>query len=79
MRPSKPVPYSYRLNRSGVGSTLEQVKAQYPQGEPTHGGYQDSMTGDVGWMYVFVLDAERVVGIRMQRLTADCAQQGEQR
>jgi hypothetical protein len=63
----------------GVGSTLEQVKAQYPQGEPTHGGYQVQMTGDVGWMYVFALDAERVVGIRMQRLTADCAQQGEQR
>ncbi|MCC8247500.1 hypothetical protein [Saccharothrix luteola] len=63
----------------GVGSTLEQVKAQYPQGEPTHGGYQVPMTGDVGWMYVFALDAERVVGIRMQRLTADCAQQGEQR
>ncbi|MFJ6670391.1 hypothetical protein ACIQMJ_04700 [Actinosynnema sp. NPDC091369] len=64
----------------GVGATLAQVKAKYPVGELTHAGaYQVLMSGDVGWTYVFALDAERVVEIRMQRLTADCAQQGEQR
>ncbi|XVS64577.1 hypothetical protein ACQPYE_00500 [Actinosynnema sp. CA-299493] len=65
----------------GVGSALEQVKAKYPAGESTRGGasYDVLMPGDVAWKYVFALDAERVVGIRMQRLTADCAQQGEQR
>ncbi len=65
----------------GVGSTLERVKAEYPAGAQAHGGgsYDVVMPGDVAWKYVFALDAERVVGIRMQRLTADCAQQGEQR
>lgn len=63
----------------GVGSTLERVRAEYPAGELAGSSYQVLMTGDIGWMYVFVLDAERVVEIRMQRLTADCAQQGAQR
>lgn len=65
----------------GVGSTLEQVKAKYPAGVEPYGGgsYDVLMPGDVAWKYVFALDAERVVGIRMQRLGADCAQQGEQR
>ncbi|QQQ76550.1 hypothetical protein IOD16_37095 [Saccharothrix sp. 6-C] len=65
----------------GVGSTLERVKAEYPTGQQAYGGgsYDVVMPGDVAWKYVFALDAERVVGIRMQRLGADCAQQGEQR
>ena len=64
----------------GAGATLVQVKAAYPAGELTQSGsYQVLMPGDAGWMYVFVVEAERVVEIRMQRPTADCAQQGEQR
>lgn len=64
----------------GNGATLVQVKAAYPAGELTQSGsYQVLMPGDAGWMYVFVVEAERVVEIRMQRPTADCARQGEQR
>ncbi|MCE6996974.1 hypothetical protein LZG04_19510 [Saccharothrix sp. S26] len=65
----------------GVGAPLAEVREKYPAGELGYGGdrFSVAMTGDVGWQYVFVLDAERVVEIRMQRLTADCAQQGEQR
>lgn len=64
----------------GVGSTLEQVKGKYPAGQQYAA---DRFTvpmpgGGVGWQYVFALEAEKVVGIRMQRLVADCAQQGGQ-
>ncbi|MFD0200138.1 MULTISPECIES: hypothetical protein [Saccharothrix] len=64
----------------GVGATVAQLQEKYPAGEQHSPGFYDvPMTGDVGWKYVFVLEAEKVVEIRMQRLTADCWAQGEQR
>ena len=64
----------------GTGATLQRLKSAYPQGKQ-HGehSFHVLMPGDVGWTYEFVLDAGTVVEIRMQRLGADCWQQGVQR
>lgn len=53
----------------GAGATVAEVKAKYPAAVRQESAFVVDM-GD--WRYVFTVDAERVIGIRMELENTDC-------